>query len=66
LLEQAQNNNIAAGLEKNAIPIATKLLMGCTSGGIGSFIGTPSELALVRLTADSKLPKTVLMENSKP
>jgi solute carrier family 25 oxoglutarate transporter 11 len=56
LLEQAQNNNIAAGLEKNAIPITTKLLMGCTSGGIGSFIGTPSELALVRLTADSKLP----------
>ena len=26
------------------------------SGGIGSFVGTPSELALVRMSADSKLP----------
>mmetsp|Transcript_1952 Transcript_1952/g.2650 ORF Transcript_1952/g.2650 Transcript_1952/m.2650 type:complete len:310 (+) Transcript_1952:51-980(+) len=56
LLEQAQNKNLAAGLEKNAIPFTTKLLMGCTSGGIGSFVGTPSELALVRMSADSKLP----------
>lgn len=56
LLEQAQNANIEKGLEKNAIPFATKLLMGCTSGGIGSFIGTPSELALVRMSNDSKLP----------
>lgn len=31
-------------------------LVGCISGGIGSFVGTPSELALVRMTADSKLP----------
>ena len=30
--------------------------MGCISGGIGSFVGTPSELALVRMSADSKLP----------
>jgi solute carrier family 25 (mitochondrial oxoglutarate transporter), member 11 len=57
LLEQAQTNNIAAGLEKNAIPLASKMLMGLTSGGIGSFVGTPSELALVRMSADSKLPE---------
>ena len=30
---------------------------GCISGGIGSFVGTPSELALVRMSADSKLPE---------
>jgi solute carrier family 25 oxoglutarate transporter 11 len=30
--------------------------MGCTSGSIGSFIGTPTEVALVRLSVDSKLP----------
>eukprot|EP00808_Paulinella_micropora_P017224 g74665.t1 len=30
--------------------------MGVISGAIGSFIGTPSELALVRMTADSRLP----------
>ena len=32
------------------------MLMGLTSGGIGSFVGTPSELALVRMSNDSKLP----------
>eukprot|EP00934_Nitzschia_sp_Nitz4_P002916 Nitzschia sp. Nitz4//scaffold97_size77645//56683//57609//NITZ4_005525-RA/size77645-processed-gene-0.96-mRNA-1//-1//CDS//3329560677//2906//frame0 len=56
LLERAQNVNIANGVDKNAIPFSTKLLMGCTSGGIGSFVGTPSELALVRMSNDSKLP----------
>jgi len=56
LLEQAQTNNIKAGLDKNAIPFVRKLAMGMTSGGIGSFVGTPSELALVRMSADSKLP----------
>lgn len=27
------------------------------AGGIGSLVGTPSELALVRMTADGKLPE---------
>ena len=44
------------GLDKNAIPLASKMLMGLTSGGIGSFVGTPSELALVRMSNDKKLP----------
>jgi solute carrier family 25 oxoglutarate transporter 11 len=57
LLENAQNKNLAAGLEKNAIPIQQKLLMGVTSGGIGSLVGCPAEIALVRLSADSKLPQ---------
>lgn len=52
LLEQAKK-------EAGNTPIAftRKLAMGMTSGGIGSFVGTPSELALVRMTADSKLPQ---------
>eukprot|EP01065_Artemidia_motanka_P048096 TRINITY_DN7683_c0_g1_i1.p1 TRINITY_DN7683_c0_g1~~TRINITY_DN7683_c0_g1_i1.p1 ORF type:complete len:322 (+),score=121.42 TRINITY_DN7683_c0_g1_i1:125-967(+) len=33
-----------------------KMSFGVVSGGIGSFIGTPSELALVRMGADSRLP----------
>lgn len=57
LLEQAQQKNIAAGLSKNHISFGAKLLMGMTSGGIGSFVGTPSELALVRMSNDSKLPE---------
>ena len=56
LLEQAQTKNVNQGLEKSAIPLATKMFMGLCSGGIGSFVGTPSELALVRMSADSKLP----------
>lgn len=39
------------------VPFGVKLGMGMVSGGIGSFVGTPSELALVRLTNDGKLPE---------
>jgi len=56
LLEQAQQKNLSAGLPKDQIAFGAKLLMGMTSGGIGSFVGTPSELALVRMSNDSKLP----------
>lgn len=56
LLERAQIENKQAGRNKNDITFATKLRMGCISGGIGSFVGTPSELALVRMSADSKAP----------
>jgi len=56
LLENAQNANIKAGLDKNAISLPSKMLFGLTSGGIGSFVGTPSELALVRMSNDKKLP----------
>mmetsp|Transcript_13252 Transcript_13252/g.31362 ORF Transcript_13252/g.31362 Transcript_13252/m.31362 type:complete len:314 (-) Transcript_13252:160-1101(-) len=33
-----------------------KLGMGCTSGAIGSFVGNPAELAMVRMSADSRAP----------
>ena len=32
------------------------LLLGVISGGLGSFIGTPAEVALVRMTLDGRLP----------
>ena len=64
LLERAQQDNIVKGLPKNAIPFTAKLLMGCISGGIGSAVGTPSELALVRMSNDSKLPMA-LRQNYK-
>ena len=56
LLGRAQEENVAAGRPKNDISFVRKLGMGCTSGAIGAFVGTPSELALVRMGADSKLP----------
>ncbi|CAI8008665.1 Mitochondrial 2-oxoglutarate/malate carrier protein [Geodia barretti] len=33
-----------------------KLGMGVTAGGIGSFIGTPAEISLIRMTSDGRLP----------
>jgi len=57
LLEEAQKKNISNGVDKNNILLSAKLLMGMTSGGIGAFVGTPSELALVRMSNDSKLPE---------
>ena len=56
LLEMAQMENIRNHKDKNDISFSKKLSMGCLSGGVGSFVGTPSELALVRMSADSKLP----------
>eukprot|EP01084_Bolivina_argentea_P000631 1173_1 len=56
LLENAKISNRAQGKDANDITLLRKLLMGMTSGGIGSFVGTPSEIGLVRMAADSKLP----------
>lgn len=39
------------------VPFSQKLMMGSLSGGIGSFIGNPSELAMVRMGADRRLPE---------
>ncbi|KAK6175244.1 hypothetical protein SNE40_013749 [Patella caerulea] len=33
-----------------------KALMGVTAGGIGAFVGTPAEVALIRMTSDGRLP----------
>lgn len=57
LLASAQAANVAAGRDKSDISFGYMLGMGCVSGGVGSFAGTPSELSLVRMSADSKLPK---------
>lgn len=33
-----------------------KALIGITAGGIGAFVGTPAEVALIRMTSDGRLP----------
>lgn len=35
----------------------TKTLLGVAAGSIGAFVGTPAEVALIRMTADGRLPK---------
>jgi len=39
------------------ITFLQKCAFGMTAGGIGAFIGTPAELALIRMTSDGRLPK---------
>ena len=46
---KAKNNNATSSAVQ-------KVQFGLIAGGIGSFIGTPSEVALVRMAADGQLP----------
>ncbi|CAD7970918.1 unnamed protein product [Amoebophrya sp. A120] len=41
---------------KSSPTFLEKIAFGATSGGIGAFFGTPSEVAIVRMAADSQLP----------
>lgn len=34
----------------------TKAGLGMVAGSIGAFVGTPAEVALIRMTADGRLP----------
>ncbi|XP_076451427.1 mitochondrial 2-oxoglutarate/malate carrier protein-like [Babylonia areolata] len=45
-------------LSKDGKPpnFAMKALIGVTAGGIGAFVGTPAEVALIRMTSDGRLP----------
>lgn len=43
-------------VEGEEMSIWTKLAMGFTAGGLASLCGVPSEVALVRMTADSRFP----------
>lgn len=38
------------------VPFWKKLAMGMTAGGCGAIVGTPAEVALIRMTADGRLP----------
>ncbi|CAI5441921.1 unnamed protein product [Caenorhabditis angaria] len=49
LLEQFSDKNTAPSF-------ATKAIFGMAAGGIGSFVGTPAEIALIRMTGDGRLP----------
>lgn len=38
------------------LPFYKKALAGMTAGGIGAIVGNPAEVALIRMTADGRLP----------
>ena len=39
------------------IKFMQKVAFGMLAGGTGAFVGTPAELALIRMTSDGRLPK---------
>lgn len=53
LQDMVKRDHLAPGA---AVPFLWKAGMGLTSGAVGSFVGNPAELAMVRMSADSKLP----------
>ncbi|EFN88705.1 Mitochondrial 2-oxoglutarate/malate carrier protein [Harpegnathos saltator] len=49
---------------KDAQPsFIVKALLGMTAGCVGAFVGTPAEVALIRMTADGRLPIGYFEEN---
>ncbi|CAF0743799.1 unnamed protein product [Adineta ricciae] len=67
LLRQATYTTTRLGIYQNLLErfretnghpprFVINLLLGVFSGGIGAFVGTPSEVALVRLSLDGRLP----------
>ena len=46
----------AKPVDGSSVSFGTKMALGCTAGAIAAAIGVPSEVALVRMSADSKLP----------
>jgi solute carrier family 25 oxoglutarate transporter 11 len=57
LHEHARAAHAAGGAaEGSDLPLTTVLGAGLAAGALGAVVGTPAELALVRMAADAKLP----------
>jgi len=53
------NNNLIINFSKtntNAPSLLAAMAMGTIAGASGAFVGTPAEIALIRMTADGRLP----------
>jgi solute carrier family 25 oxoglutarate transporter 11 len=48
-------NDLTVSKEKTS-SFFTKVVAGCTAGAVGAMVGTPAEVALIRLMADGRLP----------
>eukprot|EP01025_Chloroclados_australasicus_P059095 TRINITY_DN745_c0_g1_i1.p1 TRINITY_DN745_c0_g1~~TRINITY_DN745_c0_g1_i1.p1 ORF type:complete len:320 (-),score=22.13 TRINITY_DN745_c0_g1_i1:292-1188(-) len=42
--------------DQKPLPLSVKALLGLTAGGLGALVGTPADLSLIRMQADSTLP----------
>ena len=47
---------LAPGETTATLPLWKKFMCGATAGGVASILGVPSEVSLVRMSADQKLP----------
>lgn len=52
------DSSMAKGKDGTGTPgLGMKILFGMTAGGIGATVGTPAEVALIRMTSDGRLPE---------
>jgi len=52
------DSSFAKGKDGTETPgLGKKILFGMTAGGIGAVVGTPAEVALIRMTSDGRLPE---------
>ncbi|XP_002160691.1 mitochondrial 2-oxoglutarate/malate carrier protein isoform X1 [Hydra vulgaris] len=68
LLRQATYTTVRLGIYTNLtdnfkgadgnISFSQKCLFGMIAGAVGAFVGTPAEIALIRMTNDGRLPKS--------
>jgi solute carrier family 25 oxoglutarate transporter 11 len=57
LLEHVTSSNGSANTTATAAPsFAVKAAVGMCAGAVGAFFGSPAEIALIRMTADGRLP----------
>jgi solute carrier family 25 (mitochondrial oxoglutarate transporter), member 11 len=49
-------NKAVEANEGKPLPLVQKALIGLTAGAIGASVGSPADLALIRMQADSGLP----------
>ena len=50
------NNSYSPFPHAQALPLWQKAAAGLTAGGLGALVGSPADLTLIRMQADSTLP----------
>ncbi|KJE94317.1 solute carrier family 25 [Capsaspora owczarzaki ATCC 30864] len=56
LQQRAKQHAAATGATKSAVPFYQLVGAGMFAGAVGAVVGTPAEVALVRMTSDGRLP----------
>lgn len=54
LMNRMEHSQSTAGIR---VPLWKKATAGLSAGAVGAFVGTPAELAIIRMQSDSTLPR---------